>query len=126
MSLFQLFRKKPSDDVIDELLTATGFNTLEDPKKVNRTYLESEAVINNYVEMQQKLAPFYIPCKAKKYLITEPTPKNMITVIRQFLKIKCHTVMAHEKYHAGNKMIIYRIAPRLITDLNDEHVIKFD
>lgn len=126
MSLFQLFRKKPSDDIITELLTATGFNSLDDPKKVTRSCLECDETIKKFLEVQTKLAPFYIPCKAKKYLLPEPNAKNMITVIRHFLKLKSHTVMAHEKYKAGQKMIIYRIAPRLITDVNDEHVIKFD
>lgn len=125
MSLFQLFRKKPSNDIIGELLTVTGFNTLDDPKKVTRSHLDTDEVIKKYLELQTKLLPYYIPCKAKKYILPNPTGKNIITIVRHFLKIKAHSIIAQEKYQSGKKVIIYRIAPKT-NNKKEQHVVKFD
>jgi hypothetical protein len=127
MSLFQLFKKKPSDDIINEVLHITGFNSLDDPKEVSRTYLDSDEVIEKYLEIQENVASFYIPCKSKKYIIDTPTGKNIITIIRHMLKTRGYSVQSQEKYKSGQKTTVYKIIPKTDANNNNElHVIKFD
>jgi hypothetical protein len=126
MSLFQLFKKKPSDDIINEVLQVTGFNSLDDPKEVSRTYIDSDSVIKKYLEIQENVAAFYIPCKSKKYIMEIPTGKNIITIIRHLLKTRGYSVQSQEKYKSGQKTIIYKIAPKPDSNNNELHIIKFD
>lgn len=126
MSLFQLFKKKPSDDVIDELLQVTGFNSLENPKVVSRTQLDNEDVINKYLKVQTKILPYYIPCKCKKYILDYPNAKNIITVLRHLLKTRGYAVQSHEKYQSGHKTIFYNIVSKNEEKPENIHIVKFD
>lgn len=126
MSLFQLFKKKPSDEIIDELLQVTGFNSLENPKIVSRSHLESPDVINKYLTIQTNILPFYIPCKSKKYILDNPTAKNIITVIRHLLKTRGYSVQSQEKYQSGQKTVFYKIVSKANEEPENLHVIKFD
>lgn len=127
MSLFQLFRKKPDDNIINELLQTTGFNSLEDPKKISRIYLENPEVLEKYIKLQESISEYYIPCKCKKYIVQSPTPKNIITIIRHFIKTKGYSVQSQEKYQSGKKIVIYRIVPKVNDPVTTElHVVKFD
>lgn len=125
MSLFQLFKKKPSDDIINEVLQVTGFNSLDDPKEVSRTYLDSDNVIEKYLTIQENIAAFYIPCKSIKYIMETPTGKNIVTIIRHLLKTRGYSVQSQEKYKYGHKTIIYKIVPKADNN-NQLHVVKFD
>jgi len=127
MSLFQLFKKKPSDDVINEILQVNGFNSFNDPKEVSRTHLDSDDVINKYMKIQDSIATFYIPCKSKKYILDIPAGKNIITILRHLLKTRGYSVLSQEKYKSGHKIIIYKIIPKANNKNNNEqHIVKFD
>jgi hypothetical protein len=126
MSLFQLFKKKPSDEIIDELLQLTGFNSLENPKVVSRSHLESPEVINKYLKVQTNILPFYIPCKSKKYMLDDPSAKNIITIVRHLLKTRGYYVNSQEKYQSGHKMIFYKIIAKADEQPENSYVVKFD
>lgn len=126
MSLFQLFKKKPSDEVIDELLQATGFNSLENPKVVSRTQLDNQDVINKYLKVQTKILPYYIPCKSKKYILDNPNAKNIVTVLRHLLKTRGYSVQSQEKYQSGHKTIFYNIVSKNEEKAENIHIVKFD
>jgi len=129
MSLFQLFKKKPTDDIIKELLYVTGFNSLEDPKEISRIQLATTEVIDKYLKIQPDIANFYIPCKAKIYITEEPTAKNIITIIRHILKTRGYFVQSQEKYQSGHKTVFYKIAPKNTKNtkaIQELHVVKFD
>lgn len=127
MSLFQLFKKLPTDDIIQELLDVTGFQSLTDSKVISRSYLNNEQIMTKYLELQPKLATYYIPCKAKIYIINNPTPKNIITIVRHFLKSKGYGVNAIEKYQSGNKVIQYKIISKQPLNSNiDEYIVHFN
>lgn len=126
MSLFQLFKKKPSDEIIEQLLQVSGFNSLTNPKTVSRSYLESQEVINKYLNIQPTILSFYIPCKSKKYILDNPNAKNIITIIRHMLKTRGYSVQSHEKYQSGQKTVFYKIVSKTEEKQENIHIIKFD
>lgn len=126
MSLFQLFKKKPSDDIIKEVLAITGFNSLEEPKEISRLQLSNPEVIKKYLKLQPDIAKYYIPCKAKVYITEEPTAKNIITIIRHLLKTRSYIVKAQEKYQSGQKIVFYKLLSKLKLPSEELHVMTFD
>jgi hypothetical protein len=127
MSLFQLFTKKPSDDIIKEILSVTGLGSLEEPKEISRSQLSNPETIKKYLEIQPIVSTYYIPCKSKKYITTDPTAKNIITVIRHLLKTRGYAVQSQEKYQSGHKTVFYKVAPKSAGKIpNELHIVKFD
>lgn len=126
MSILQLFKKSPSDEIIKELLDVTGFLSLTDSKTINRSHLNSEQTMTKYLDLQTKLATYYIPCKSKIYIVDKPTPKHIITIVRHFIKTKGYNVQSIEKYQSGNKIVQYKIVSKNPTKKDaDEYIVQF-
>ena len=79
----------------------------------------------------EKLLKYYIPCKAKKYILTNLDEKKCITILRQFLKIHNHTLISKEKYVNGKKLLFYQVIPQQIDMLtknrdSEKVILSFD
>ena len=105
----QLFKRYPSNELFENVLSAFGIlNIEEDSNSFSRNdlkYLKTVEKINN---LKPYLEKCYIPCKARTYL-NNLTEKNVITILRQVLKLRNYTVSSKEKYMKGHKFIIYTI-----------------
>ena len=79
--------------------------------------------------MNEELLRYYIPCKAKIYLLNIDE-KRCITILRQFLKVHNYTLMSKEKYVKGKKSLFYQVIPiQIDMDTNRESekvIINFD
>ena len=66
--------------------------------------------------MNNKIKPllvdYYLPCKSRTYL-NDLTPKNVITVLRQIVRLYDYNVISKEKYIKGDKFIIYQLVPNV-------------
>ena len=54
------------------------------------------------------LEEYYLPCKARTYL-NDINEKNIITILRQLIRIYGYSIVSREKYIKGNKFIIYQL-----------------
>ena len=126
----QLFRISPDMQITETILHLFGIKDINDNHSFTRSNLEDLKTVEKVKETTVKLLKYYIPCKAKKYILTELNEKKCITILRQFLKIQNYTLMSKEKYICGKKKLFYQVIPQQI-DMNtnrdsEKVVISFD
>lgn len=106
----QLFRYKPPLELVNKILNCFGLEGFEDRRCFNRNMLEDINAVENIECLKDELAIYYLPCKARNYL-NELTEKNIITLLRQLVKLYGYTLNSCEKYSRGIKHIIYQVIP---------------
>lgn len=125
----QLFKVSPNIEITEKILENFGIKGLEDNHSFTRENLSDLSTVESMNEMYNELLRYYIPCKAKKYLI-DLNEKKCITILRQFLKMQNHTLMSKEKYVNGKKILFYQVIPLQIdmkTNRDSEKVVlSFD
>ena len=110
MTLYQLFTKKPSEEVINNLLACFGLENLEDSKIFTRKDLKENGTLEQIDSLIPVLEDYYLPCKKEKYL-NNLTYKKSITLLRQFIKCYDYGVYSKEKYIQGEKYLTYQLIP---------------
>ena len=125
----QLFRICPDLKVTGKLLNIFGINSLNDNHSFTKLNLEQLGTVNRINEMSEELLRYYIPCKAKIYLLNIDE-KRCITILRQFLKVHNYTLMSKEKYVKGKKSLFSQVIQiQIDMDTNRESekvIINFD
>lgn len=125
----QLFKISPNIEITEKILDNFGIKGINDNHSFTRENLKDLDTVKNINNMYNELVRYYIPCKAKKYLI-ELNEKRCITILRQFLKIQNHTLISKEKYINSKKILYYQVIPLQIdikTKRDSEKVlISFD
>lgn len=106
----QLFRKQPSDEIINQIVAAFGFRCLNDRRSFSRGDLIKLETVDKIKDMKNQLEQFYLPCKARTYL-NDLNEKNVVTILRQCIKTRGYTICSREKYLKGDKFIIYSLCP---------------
>jgi hypothetical protein len=115
---FQIFKKKPDNDLILKILNIYGIDdinnidknytfTLEDLKKLN--------VIQKLKNLDELLKDYYLECKYKIY-INNLNEKKSLTVLRHFLKLIDYKINYTKKCEFYNKYLLYKIEKN--TNLN--------
>ena len=104
----QLFRKTPSEDLVLKIINAFGLNGFDDRRIFSRKQLKKINTVDKINEMRPELEKCYLPCKSRTYL-SELNNKNVITILRQCIKIYGYVILSKEKYSKGEKFIIYNI-----------------
>ena len=104
----QLFRKNPDDDIIKKILECFGLDNLNDNRHFSRDDLKKNKSVEKLYLIKNELNNYYIPCKARTYL-NDLNEKNIITILKQFIKTKEYTIISREKYSNKKKFIIYQI-----------------
>lgn len=125
----QLFKVSPNIEITEKILENFGIKGVDDNHSFTRENLIDLNTVENIDNMYDELVRYYIPCKAKKYLV-DLNEKKCISILRQFLKIQNHTLMSKEKYIQGKKILYYQVIPLQI-DIktnrdSDKVVISFD
>jgi hypothetical protein len=122
----QLFKKEPDREIILELVNAFGysnFNQIDQP--FNKSDLEKRKTIDKIQKLKNKLEQYYIPCKAKHYLNKKLTIKNILTILRQFLKNEGYFLNYWESYVDGVKITYYQIKEDETVKKNKTYVVSF-
>ena len=113
MTTNQLFRKIPPKNVVVRILNVFGLKDVEDQRYFSRKDLEALKCVE---EMNNTIKPllgeYQLPCKSRTYL-NDLTPKNVITVLRQIVRLYDYNVVSKEKYIKGDKFIIYQLTPNV-------------
>ena len=104
----QLFKNYPNEEFVINLLNIYGIKDFSDNHYFTKKDLEELNTIDNLNQLKNKLASYYIPCKAKLY-INNIDYKRAITILRQFLKTQNYTLSSKEKYIKGIKYNTYTV-----------------
>lgn len=127
----QLFKISPDLDFTEKLLKLFGIKDINDNHSFTRSNLEDLKTVEKVKGTKDKLLKYYIPCKAKKYILIELNEKKCITILRQFLKVHNHTLISKEKYVNGKKQLFYQVIPQQIDILtknreSEKVILSFD
>lgn len=106
----QLFRQVPPRDVCQKVLEAFGIKDLDDTINFSRKDLKAISCIEKMEELKSLLIKYYLPCKARTYL-NDLNVKNVITILRQIVRLYGYSISSREKYIKGDKFIIYQLIP---------------
>ncbi len=132
----QLFCKHLSDEVVNRIVEAFGFRSLNDRRSFSRSDLHKLNTVDQVKALKPLLEQYYLPCKARTYL-NDLNEKNIVTILRQCIKTRGYTICSREKYLKGDKFIIYSLCPLdqkeyisvvngMVDMKNKETIITFD
>ena len=136
MTKNQLFRSIPPRSLCLEVINAFGLEGFEDSRNFSRQDLVKVNCVEKLNSLKSKLADYYLPCKSRTYL-NDLNTKNVITLLRQLVRLFGFSVSSREKYIKGDKFIIYQLVPSERTDYNpikinnnfdqsDNNIVIFD
>lgn len=110
MAINQLFKIKPSKELINEILyyISIDLNNIESKNYFTMNEKNILLINENMEEIKSRLRDYYIPCKKKIYL-DNMNIKKFITIIRQLLKLYNYKIHSIDKYNNGKKYIFYYI-----------------
>jgi hypothetical protein len=118
-----LFRDHISKEKVKEVLQLLKFNGPTD----SRLFTIKDINISNFDMAILILEPYYIPCKAKKYLYGDLTPHRVLTVLRQILKHIGFTLYGQERTIGRKKETFYQIIQTEFESIiSSEMKITFD
>jgi hypothetical protein len=100
-----LFREHVSKEKVKEVLQLLKFHGPTD----SRLFTIKTIDISNFDMAILILEPYYIPCKARKYLYGDLTPHRVLTVLRQILKHIGFTLYGQERTIGRKKETFYQI-----------------
>lgn len=110
MTKNQLFKMTPSRTICLQVLSAFGLSSFEDNHNFSRADLETIKCVEKMEELKDILMEYYLPCKARTYL-NDLNSKNVITILRQLVRLYDYSITSREKYIKGDKFIIYQLVP---------------
>lgn len=108
MKYLQLFREIPPEILMKEVLACYDLLSMTDQKEFSKKNLEEIKTIDKVTGLVPKLMKYYVPCKAKMYLV-DLTVKKCITILSQLLRIHGCYLHRKERFINRKKMIVYMI-----------------
>jgi hypothetical protein len=123
MNKSQLFRKTPSDEIINKILGAFMISDIDDQKTFSKIDMKHIRTIEKLQQLRSEMEEFYIPCKARTYLVYIDE-RTALTILRQFIRIKERVLISYEKFMNGKKFSVYsisRIFSKKYQPINDDN-----
>lgn len=108
-----LFRKVPPLELLQELVKALHFESLEDTRWFQKTDISMEV----FEQFLPVIEPYYIPCKAKLFLY-EFTQAKAITVLRHLFRAHAYDIHSQEKVQNQKKITQYKFVYPKTTDIS--------
>ena len=108
MKYIKLFRKEPPKELVDFILRSTGLLGMIDL----RWFTKEELVLDNYQEWLPLLEPYYLPCKASRFLYDEMNSAKLITIFRHIVRPHGYDLHAHERLYKEEKHTLYQLQPK--------------
>jgi len=103
----KLFRKEPPKELVEQILRSTGLLGLHDL----RWFTKEELVLENHEEWLPLLQPFYLPCKAKRFLDTTLDTNRLITILRHCIRVHGYDLSVQERLYKDKKHSLYQLQP---------------
>jgi hypothetical protein len=115
-----LFRKKPSLELVNDILQSLKFSGTND----SRLFTKNDISVEAFEEFLPQLDPYYLPCKSKLFLRDFDSNKA-ITVLRHLLRAHGYKLHAYEKVNQGAKMTYYQFERERLEDLSGSLCVDF-
>ena len=112
-----MFRKRPPLELVEHILRCSKLNGLDD----KRWFSKDDIPLETIEQWLPLLEPYYLPCKAERYLHGEMTQGKLITVFRHLMKAHEIEFKTQERVVNGKKTTLYQI---VFYDPNP--VVRFD
>jgi hypothetical protein len=107
-----LFRKSPPLELVEQVFRSLRFQSITDA----RWFTKEELPLTNLEEWLPLLEPYYLPCKAKRFLEGEMTHQRIIVILRHLLDVHHAKIKTCERVIGGRKKTLYSIeAPSSLT-----------
>lgn len=107
-----LFCEPVPRDIVNEAIHTLRFDSIEDTRVFTLKDLKPELFDTALLLIE----PYYIPCKAKKYLYGEMNNYRVLTVFRQLLRSQGYGLFSQERTVRGKKELHYQIRPVVFND----------
>ena len=115
-----LFRKKPTLELVNDILVSLKFIGLNDA----RLFTKTDIAVDIFEEFLPELEPYYLPCKAKLFLQGFDDNKA-ITVLRHLLRAHGYKLRTYEKINQGVKQTFYQFEKEKWEDLSGSMSVNF-
>lgn len=116
-----IFRKSFDKHFVNDLLKKLGFLGLNDKK----TFTKFDISSDKFEEVLITIEPYYIPCKAKRFLYDLNEGKQ-ITILRHLLRHIGYDLLVQEKVINKAKYTTYQIYQKDLThDLSNNYIMDF-
>jgi uncharacterized protein involved in tolerance to divalent cations len=116
VNINQLFIQKPPFAIAVKLLKALGFTNIKDTREITIDSMTKHNTITKITELIPLLQKYYLPCKAKTFLLNLSL-KKCITIARQISRLHNYEIPSIEKSVSNKKVMFYRIINTLDKDL---------
>ncbi len=103
----KLFRLIPPKDLVESIIRNTGLIGLHDL----RWFSNDELKIDTQEEWLPQLHPYYLPCKAERFLRDALTGARLITIFRHILRPHGYDLHVQERPYRDQKHTLYQIQP---------------
>jgi hypothetical protein len=100
----RLFRQLPPQELVQEILVHLKLQGLTE----SRWFSKDELSLSSMDEWIPLLEPYYLPCKAKRFL-TEIDASRIITILRHILNPLQYELRTQERMYKLQKMTMYQI-----------------
>ena len=92
-------------ELIEQILRCCKFNGLDD----KRWFSKDDIPLERMEEWLPLLEPYYLPCKAERYLHGDVSQGKLITIFRHMLKAHAIEMKTQERVINGKKTTLYQI-----------------
>jgi hypothetical protein len=103
----KLFRIIPPKEFVETILRAAGLLGLHDL----RWFSKDELVVGTQDEWLPLLYPYYLPCKARRFMTDQLDGARFITVLRHILRPHGYDLHVQERLYRDQKQSLYQIQP---------------
>ena len=109
MTINQLFKKRPTIDLVLQILKLLKINNLEEIKYKSFSKNDiTPAVLGEIENMRHIFEDYYIKCKYDIYF-TFIDQKKVVTILRQCLKAIDYKLNSRKEYISGKRLIVYSV-----------------
>jgi hypothetical protein len=103
----KLFRSLPPKELVESILRGSGLLGLHDL----RWFSKDELKTAEQEEWLPLLYPYYLPCKAKRFLHETLDNSRLITILRHILRPHGYDLSVQERLYRDQKQSLYQIQP---------------
>jgi hypothetical protein len=109
MTVNQLFKKRPTIELVLEILKLLKINNLEETKYKSFSKNDiTQAVLSELENKRYIFQDYYIKCKYDIYF-TFLDQKKVVTILRQCLKAIDYKLTSRKEYISGKRIIVYSV-----------------
>ena len=116
----KLFRKPPPKELVELILRSCGFHGLHDLRWFSKSELRLEVE-----EWLPTLEPYYLPCKAKRFLHGDIDASKLITILRHIIRVYDYDLLAQERLYKDSKQTLYQIRTQIFDLSGMSHTVEF-